>query len=130
MRKIGLLALPALLAVALAGCGTLGGALEGLLGDSGDSEKAPAAKPEDRRAPLDQYGAAMLETVSAYVAEGKIVEAKWLAGDLAAAGLGADQQKTLAALQAKIDASWKPDAESSQYNTDVLLPAKDYTGKY
>ena len=130
MRKIRYVALFALMIIALGGCGSLGGALDGLLGDSGDSEKAPVAKPQDRRAGIDQYGAAMLETVSGYVAEGKIVEAKWLADDLAAAGLGADQQKMLSDLRAKIDASWKPDAESSQYNTDVLVPAKDFTGKY
>ena len=127
MRKIGLLAFSAAMAVALAGCGSLGEALD----DSVAAQKpTPAARPADSKAPLDQYGAAMLETIRAYIADGCVVEASWLAQDLAAAGLNASQQKELADLRVKIDAAYKPDGESSLYNTDLLVPAKDYTGKY
>jgi hypothetical protein len=72
----------------------------------------------------------MIETIRYFVDSGYYTEASFLLSDLKKTNEPGLNGGAVAELETKLNSLYSPEKENSWYNSDVLIKAKDFTGKY
>jgi hypothetical protein len=76
------------------------------------------------------YVERMVENIRYYIDIGYYNEATYLLNDLNATNQEGLNKDAISELQNKLGSLYSPEKENSFYNSDVLVKAKDFTGKY
>ncbi|HBE80974.1 MAG TPA: hypothetical protein DDW65_24780 [Firmicutes bacterium] len=105
------------------GLGGLGGLVKDTKKESSDSKETSKALSQESDA---EYTTRMIDTIKGFMDQGYYSEASYLLSDLSKITTTGE----VADLQSKLNSVYSPEKENSDYNTDVMVPAKDFTGKY
>jgi hypothetical protein len=95
-----------------------------------DRDKPPALPNNISMGTAQDYVERMIENIRYYIDLGYYNEATYLLKDLNAANQAGLNQTAISELQNKLNGLYSPEKENSFYNSDVLVKAKDFTGKY
>lgn len=105
------------------GLGDLGGLVKDIKKESSNSKETSKALSQETDA---EYTVRMIDTIKGFMDQGYYSEASYLLSDLSKITTQGEVEE----LQNKLNGLYSPEKENSFYNTDVMIPAKDFTGKY
>ncbi len=100
--------------------------LGGLISKDKKDLSSQAATKEISRETEQEYAVRMIDTIKGFMDQGYYSEASYLLSDLSKA----TTQGEVTDLQNKLNSVYSPEKENSLYNTDTMIPVKDFTGKY
>lgn len=95
-----------------------------------DREKPPALPNSLSLETPQEYVDRMIENIRYYIDMGYYNEASYLLNDLNGTNPDGLNKDAITELQNKLNSLYGPDKENSFYSSDVLVKAKDFTGKY
>jgi hypothetical protein len=95
-----------------------------------DRDKPPALPNNISVETPKDYVERMVENIRYYIDIGYYNEAIYLLNDLNATNQEGFNKDIIVELQNKLGSLYSPEKENSFYNSDVLVKAKDFTGKY
>jgi hypothetical protein len=77
-----------------------------------------------------EYSARMIDTIKSFMDREYYTEASFLLSDLSNTTSDDATKAEVSELQNKLNELYDPEKENSFYNSDVIVPVKDFTGKY
>lgn len=95
-----------------------------------DRDKPPALPASLLLETSQEYVDRMVDIIRYYTDMGYYNEASYLLNDLSATNPDGLNKEAITELQNKLNGLYSPEKENSFYNSDVLVKAKDFTGKY